>query len=315
MIRIIGYHFFNSIVARSQTRRDPVDITLVVFSMFAMLAMKAMVKKKRQPKTRHMNSNTNTILVCCQKYTFFVMLLLLIYLPFVGAASSSSPSSNTHNTSKIVAAATTVTVATEITSKQDIAVQDIDMEEGGASIQSNKRGRTNKEEEDEDKRRKKKAAMYIRTSSKDVEYETSSLAPAMIGPFSSPHMRDNEEASVSYDDDDEVIRGRKRTYLERDEEDKTHSNDSNDYEVDNDSMEAEDENARVHVEDEATKKRDRRLAQMRELYAKNKKKVRYDIWNEEEEKLFEDVVKTFSGWGDWASVARNIPNRTKSKRK
>ena len=94
-------------------------------------------------------SNTNTILVCCQKYMFFVMLLLLIYLPFVGAASSSlSPSSNIYNASKIVAAATTVTVATEITSKQDIALQDIDMEEGG--IQRKKRGRTNKEDEDEE---------------------------------------------------------------------------------------------------------------------------------------------------------------------
>jgi len=275
-----------------------------------------MEAKKRCPKPKiDIWSNTCSN----QKYTFFVMLLLLIYLPFARAASppsssssSSSPSSNTHNASKIVAAATAVTVATEITSKQDIAMQDIDVEEGGASIQRKKRGRTNKEDVDEDKRRRKKAAMYLRTPSKDVEYETSSLAPAMIGPFSSPRMRDNEEASVSYDDDDEVIRGRKRTSLERDEEDKTLSNISNDiYEVDIDSMEVEDENDRAHVEDEAKKKRDRRLTQMRELYAKKKAKT----WNEEEETLFENVVKTFSGWGDWASVACNIPSRTKSKHK
>ena len=275
-----------------------------------------MKAKKRCPKPKlDIWSNTCSN----QKYTSFVILLLLIsFILFVGAASSlssssssSSPSSNTHNASKIVAAATTVTVATEITSKQDIAMQDdTDMDR----IQRKKRGRTNKEDVDEDKRRKKKAAMYLRTTSKDVEYETSSLAPAMIGPFSSPRMRDNEEASVSYGDDNEVVRGRKRTSLERDEEDKTLSNISNDiYEVDIDSMEAEDENARVHVEDEAKKKRDRRLAQRRDLYAKNKKKDK--PWNEEEETLFEDVVKTFSGWGDWASVACNIPSRTKSKHK
>jgi hypothetical protein len=245
---------------------------------------------------------------------FYVMLLLLIYLPFVGAASSSSPSSNTHNTSKIVAAATTVTVATEITSKQDIVGQDIDMEEGGAraSIQSKKRGRTNKEDVDEDKKRKKKVAMYLRTTSIDVGDEPSSLVPAPIGPFPSPLKRDNEEVLYTEDDDEVEVttRGRKRTSLERDEED-----------IDIvDSKVETDENAQV--EDKATKKRDRRLAQRRELYAKNKKKVRYEYvkkkekpWNEEEEKLFEDVVKTFSGWGDWASVARNIPNRTKSKRK
>jgi len=273
-----------------------------------------MKAKKRCPKPKlDIWSNTCSN----QKYTSFVILLLLIsFILFVGAASSlssssssSSPSSNTHNASKIVAAATTVTVATEITSKQDIAMQDdTDMDR----IQRKKRGRTNKEDVDEDKRRKKKAAMYLRTTSKDVEYETSSLAPAMIGPFSSPRMRDNEEASVSYGDDNEVVRGRKRTSLERDEEDKTPSNVSNNYEGDIDSMEAEDENARVHVEeDEATKKRDRKLAQMRELYAKKKAKT----WNEEEETLFENVVKTFSGWGDWASVACNIPNRTKSKHK
>jgi len=274
-----------------------------------------MKAKKRCPKPKlDIWSNTCSN----QKYTSFVILLLLIsFILFVGAASSlssssssSSPSSNTHNASKIVAAATTVTVATEITSKQDIAMQDdTDMDR----IQRKKRGRTNKEDVDEDKRRKKKAAMYLRTTSKDVEYETSSLAPAMIGPFSSPRMRDNEEASVSYGDDNEVVRGRKRTSLERDEEDKTPSNVSNNYEGDIDSMEAEDENARVHVEDEAKKKRDRRLAQRRDLYAKNKKKDK--PWNEEEETLFENVVKTFSGWGDWASVACNIPSRTKSKHK
>ena len=154
--------------------------------------------------------------------------------------------------------------------------------------------------------------MYLRTTSKDVEYETSSLAPAMIGPFSSPRMRDNEEASVSYGDDNEVMRGRKRTSLERDEEDKTPSNVSNGKEVDIvDSLEVEDKN--TQVEDEAKKKRDKRLAQMREINAKNKKKA--TPWNEEEETLFEDVVKTFSGWGDWASVACNIPSRTKSKHK
>jgi len=274
-----------------------------------------MKAKKRCPKPKlDIWSNTCSN----QKYTSFVILLLLIsFILFVGAASSlssssssSSPSSNTHNASKIVAAATTVTVATEITSKQDIDMQDdTDMDR----IQRKKRGRTNKEDVDEDKRRKKKAAMYLRTTSKDVEYETSSLAPAMIGPFSSPRMRDNEEASVSYGDDNEVVRGRKRTSLERDEEDKTPSNVSNNYEGDIDSMEAEDENARVHVEDEAKKKRDIRLAQRRDLYAKNKKKDK--PWNEEEETLFEDVVKTFSGWGDWASVACNIPSRTKSKHK
>jgi hypothetical protein len=273
-----------------------------------------MKAKKRCPKPKlDIWSNTCSN----QKYTSFVILLLLIsFILFVGAASSlssssssSSPSSNTHNASKIVAAATTVTVATEITSKQDIAMQDdTDMDR----IQRKKRGRTNKEDVDEDKRRKKKAAMYLRTTSKDVEYETSSLAPAMIGPFSSPRMRDNEEASVSYGDDNEVMRGRKRTSLERDEEDKTPSNVSNGKEVDIvDSLEVEDKN--TQVEDEAKKKRDKRLAQMREINAKNKKKAR--PWNEEEETLFEDVVKTFSGWGDWASVACNIPSRTKSKHK
>ena len=36
-------------------------------------------------------------------------------------------------------------------------------------------------------------------------------------------------------------------------------------------------------------------------------------WNEIEEKLFEDAVKTMYEWGDWISVSRAIPTRTKSK--
>ena len=124
-----------------QTRRDPVDIdiTFVVFVVFAMLMMKEMVMK-RWPKSRH---RSNTIFLCCQKYTFFVMLLLLIYSPFVEAAlsspssSSSSPSSNTYNTSKILAtttaigaAATAVGAAVTAHDHQDTAIVMRDVEEG-----------------------------------------------------------------------------------------------------------------------------------------------------------------------------------------
>ena len=44
------------------------------------------------------------------------------------------------------------------------------------------------------------------------------------------------------------------------------------------------------------------------------KKAKF-CWTELEEKLFEDAVKTLNGWGDWISVARIIPTRTKSKHK
>ena len=37
-------------------------------------------------------------------------------------------------------------------------------------------------------------------------------------------------------------------------------------------------------------------------------------WNEMEEKLFEDAVTTMYEWGDWISVSRIIPTRTKSKK-
>ena len=44
--------------------------------------------------------------------------------------------------------------------------------------------------------------------------------------------------------------------------------------------------------------------------AKNKSRP----WNEMEEKLFEDAVTTMYEWGDWISVSRIIPTRTKSKK-
>jgi len=44
--------------------------------------------------------------------------------------------------------------------------------------------------------------------------------------------------------------------------------------------------------------------------AKNKSRP----WNEMEEKLFEDAVTTMYEWGDWISVSRTIPTRTKSKK-
>jgi hypothetical protein len=37
-------------------------------------------------------------------------------------------------------------------------------------------------------------------------------------------------------------------------------------------------------------------------------------WNEIEGKLFEDAVRTMYEWGDWISVSRTIPKRTKSKK-
>ena len=153
IISIREYQF----APQTQTRRDPVDITFIVFVVFAMLMMKEMVMK-RWPKTRH---RSNTIFLCCQKYTFFVMLLLLIYSPFVEAAlsspssSSSSPSSNTYNTSKILAtttaigaAATAVGAAVTAHDHQDsTAIVMRDIEEGivydsGTGIRGKKRGQT-----------------------------------------------------------------------------------------------------------------------------------------------------------------------------
>lgn len=197
-----------------QTRRDPVDIdidiTFVVFVVFAMLMMKEMVMK-RWPKSRH---RSNTIFLCCQKYTFFVMLLLLIYSPFVEAAlsspssSSSSPSSNTYNTSKIIATATTTTIGAAATAiaaavtahdQQDAVMRD-NIEEGivydsGTSMQGKKRGRTYKEDVDKDKRGKK-AAVYLGTTSKGVGDEPSSLTPrpAPLGSYPSPLFYDDKSS-------------------------------------------------------------------------------------------------------------------------
>jgi hypothetical protein len=195
-----------------QTHRDPVDIdidiTFVVFVVFAMLMMKEMVMK-RWPKSRH---RSNTIFLCCQKYTFFVMLLLLIYSPFVEAAlsspssSSSSPSSNTYNTSKIIATATTIgaaatAIAAAVTAhdQQDAVMRD-NIEEGivydsGTSMQGKKRGRTYKEDVDKDKRGKK-AAVYLGTTSKGVGDEPSSLTPrpAPLGSYPSPLFYDDKSS-------------------------------------------------------------------------------------------------------------------------
>ena len=206
IISIREYQF----APQTQTRRDPVDITFIVFVVFAMLMMKEMVMK-RWPKSRH---RSNTIFLCCQKYTFFVMLLLLIYSPFVEAAlsspsssSSSSPSSNTYNTSKIIATATTIgaaatAVAAAVTAHdhQDTAIAMRDIEEGivydsGTSMRGKKRGRTYKEDVDEDKR-EKKAAVYLGTASKGVGDEPSSLTPrpAPLGSYPSPLFYDDKSS-------------------------------------------------------------------------------------------------------------------------
>ena len=206
MISIREYQF------APQTHRDSdtvdIDITFVVFVVFAMLMMKEMVMK-RWPKSRH---RSNTIFLCCQKYTFFVMLLLLIYSPFVEAAlsspssSSSSPSSNTYNTSKIIATATTIgaaatAIAAAVTAhdQQDAVMRD-NIEEGivygsGTSMQGKKRGRTYKEDVDKDKRGKK-AAVYLGTTSKGVGDEPSSLTPrpAPLGSYPSPLFYDDKSS-------------------------------------------------------------------------------------------------------------------------
>ena len=52
----------------------------------------------------------------------------------------------------------------------------------------------------------------------------------------------------------------------------------------------------------------------RKRHERARKKTKF-CWTELEEKLFEDAVKTLNGWGDWISVARIIPTRTKSKHK
>ena len=208
IISIREYQF----APQTQTRRDPVDITFIVFVVFAMLMMKEMVMK-RWPKSRH---RSNTIFLCCQKYTFFVMLLLLIYSPFVEAAlsspssssSSSSPSSNTYNTSKILAtttaigaAATAVAAAVTAHDHQDsTAIVMRDIEEGivydsGTSMRGKKRGRTYKEDVDKDKRGKK-AAVYLGTTSKGVGDEPSSLTPrpAPLGSYPSPLFYDDKSS-------------------------------------------------------------------------------------------------------------------------
>ena len=206
IISIREYQF----APQTQTRRDPVDITFIVFVVFAMLMMKEMVMK-RWPKSRH---RSNTIFLCCQKYTFFVMLLLLIYSPFVEAAlsspssSSSSPSSNTYNTSKILAtttaigaAATAVAAAVTAHDHQDsTAIVMRDIEEGivydsGTSMRGKKRGRTYEEDVDKDKRGKK-AAVYLGTTSKGVGDEPSSLTPrpAPLGSYPSPLFYDDKSS-------------------------------------------------------------------------------------------------------------------------
>ena len=175
--------------------------------------MKEMVMK-RWPKSRH---RSNTIFLCCQKYTFFVMLLLLIYSPFVEAAlsspssSSSSPSSNTYNTSKILAtttaigaAATAVGAAVTAHDHQDTAIVMRDIEEGiaydndsgtGTSMRGKKRERTYKEDVDKVKRGKK-AAVYLGTTSKGVGDEPSSLTPrpAPLGSYPSPLFYDDKSS-------------------------------------------------------------------------------------------------------------------------
>ena len=52
----------------------------------------------------------------------------------------------------------------------------------------------------------------------------------------------------------------------------------------------------------------------RKKRSRARKKTKF-CWTELEENLFEDAVKTLYGWGDWISVARIIPTRTKSKHK
>ena len=210
IISIREYQF----APQTQTRRDPVDIIFIVFVVFAMLMMKEMVMK-RWPKSRH---RSNTIFLCCQKYTFFVMLLLLIYSPFVEAAlsspssSSSSPSSNTYNTSKILAtttaigaAATAVGAAVTAHNHQDsTAIVMRDIEEGivydsGTSMRGKKRGRTYEEDGDKDKRGKK-AAVYLGTTSKGVGDEPSSLTPrpAPLGSYPSPlFYHHNDKSSIN----------------------------------------------------------------------------------------------------------------------
>ena len=352
-----------------QTRRDPVDIdiTFIVFVVFAMLMMKEMVMK-RWPKSRH---RSNTIFLCCQKYAFFVMLLLLIYSPFVEAAlsspssSSSSPSSNTYNTSKILAtttaigaAATAVAAAVTAHDHQDAVMRDIEEEivyDSGTSMRGKKRGRTYKEDVDEDKR-EKKAAVYLGTASKGVGDEPSSLTPrpAPLGSYPSPLFYDDkcsinsssttrgllpevdsaqpsssalllscvtqndnvvygasQDMCDEYDDDGEVVvRGRKRTLSHADMLQDVSDTAGRDTITKTAIKTRKSSKKTLDVNEKKRKEAERKVHER----AKNKAKNKAKPWNEKEEKLFEEAVKGLHGWGgDWTSVARDIPTRSKSK--
>lgn len=45
---------------------------------------------------------------------------------------------------------------------------------------------------------------------------------------------------------------------------------------------------------------------------KHKATIEIEPWDESEQKCFEECVTNLHGWGNWALIARSIPNRTKS---
>lgn len=72
------------------------------------------------------------------------------------------------------------------------------------------------------------------------------------------------------------------------------------------------DNEEAAIDGEARRGKKRTLSQDAERKrCEYKNKAR--PWNEVEEKLFEDAVRTMYEWGDWISVSRAIPTRTKSK--
>ena len=74
------------------------------------------------------------------------------------------------------------------------------------------------------------------------------------------------------------------------------------------------EEAAIDGDGEARRGKKRKRSQDAERKRCDRTKNKAKPWNEMEEKLFEDAVTTMYEWGDWISVSRTIPTRTKSKK-